>query len=91
MQVALWVFIIHVIELIGVGIFILVNKVNKLEKIVSEQQQYIDAVSIAINNSNEQLKEMDQTGVFQADDEVGWFFKNLREIQNMLNSFRIDK
>ena len=91
MQVALWVFIIHVAELIGVGIFILINKVNKLEKIISEQQQYINAVSIAIDNSNEQLKEIDQAGVFQADDEVGWFFKNLREIQSMLNSFRIDK
>jgi hypothetical protein len=91
MQIVLWVFIIHVIELIGVGIFILINKVNKLEKIVAEQQQYINAVSIAIDNSNEQLKEIDQAGVFQADDEVGWFFKNLREIQTMLNSFRIDK
>jgi hypothetical protein len=91
MQIVLWVFIIHIIELIGVGIFILINKVNKLEKIVAEQQQYINAVSIAIDNSNEQLKEIDQAGVFQADDEVGWFFKNLREIQTMLNSFRIDK
>ena len=91
MQIALWVLIIHLIELAGIGVFILINKVNKLEKLVVEQQQYIDAVSIAINNSNEQLKEIDQAGVFQADDEVGWFFKNLKEIQTTLNSFRIDR
>ena len=91
MQIALWVLIIHIAELAGIGVFILINKVNKLEKLVVEQQQYIDAASIAINNANEQLKEIDQAGVFQADDEVGWFFKNLKEIQTILNSFRIDK
>jgi hypothetical protein len=44
---------------------------------------------IAINNADDQLKEIDRTGVFQSDDEVGWFFKNLREIQSMLNAFKV--
>jgi len=89
MQIFLWVLGIHLVEVIGIVIYLLVRKNLKLEKVVEQQQAYIDAVSIAISNSNERLQEIDQAGVFQADDEVGWFFKNLREVQELLNSFKI--
>jgi hypothetical protein len=89
MQTVLWVLAIHLIELIGIGAYILIKKINKLQSIVEQQQQYIDAITVAINNADEHLQEMDQAGVFQADDEVGWFFKNLREIQSILNAFKV--
>lgn len=89
MQIVLWVLIIHLVELVGFGFYILIKKINKLQAVVNQQQQYIEAVTIAINNADDQLKEIDQTGVFQSDDEVGWFFKNLREIQSMLNAFKV--
>ena len=37
--------------------------------------------------SRERLSELDQAGIFQADDEVGYFFKNLMEIQRDLDMF----
>jgi hypothetical protein len=83
----LWLIIIHVIELIGIGAFLLIRRNNALEKAVEQQRQYIDAISIIITNSNEKLKELDTLGAFQADDEVGTFFQNLREIQNIINDF----
>ena len=87
MQTVLWVVLIHIFELAIIGGYLLVRKNNKLEKIVSDQQQYIDAISIIINDSNETIKQLDARGAFEADDEVGTFFRNLKEIQEILNGF----
>ncbi len=83
----LWLIGIHIIEIIAIGVFLLVRRNLALEKAVEQQRQYIDAISIIINNSNEKLKELDTLGAFQTDDEVGTFFTNLREIQEILNQF----
>ena len=87
MTTALWVVLIHVIELILIAGYLLVNKNNKLEKILVNQQQYIDAISIVIEDSNTTIQELDSRGAFEADDEVGTFFRNLKEIQTILNQF----
>jgi hypothetical protein len=42
MIIALWVLLIHVIELAVVGAFLLIRRNNALEKAFTEQQQYID-------------------------------------------------
>jgi hypothetical protein len=91
MQIVLWVILIHVIELIGIAVFLLIRKNNKLEKILVDQQQYIDAISIVIQDSENTIKELDNRGAFEADDEVGTFFRSLKEIQNVLNQFNTRK
>lgn len=83
----LWLLGIHVAELVILGIFFLFRRNSILEKTVSEQQQYIDTISIIISNSQEKLIELDQLGAFRTDDEVGVFFSNLKEIQEILNQF----
>jgi len=83
----LWILGIHLAEIAVVGIFLLVRRNSALEKAVNDQQQYIDAISIIIANSDAKLKELDVMGAFQADDEVGNFFTNLKEIQDTLNEF----
>jgi hypothetical protein len=82
-----WLVIIHLIELVGIGIFFLIRRNNILEKAVTEQQQYIDAISIVIDDGDRRLRELDTMGAFEADDEVGTFFKNLREIQTNISQF----
>ena len=83
----LWVVLIHVIELILVLGYLLISKNNKLEKTLINQQQYIDAISIVIEDSQVTIQELDSRGAFEADDEVGTFFRNLKEIQSILNQF----
>lgn len=83
--------LIHLVEIIAVGIFLLIRRNNVLEKAVTEQQQYIDAISIIIQNSQQKLDELDTLGAFKTDDEVGTFFKNLKEIQDVLNEFNTRK
>ena len=83
----LWLIIIHVVELIAVGVFFIVIRNNALESAVNRQQEYIDAISIIIANSDAKLRELDIQGAFEADDEVGTFFTNLRDIQNIISNF----
>jgi hypothetical protein len=87
MEILLWVILIHVIELVLIAGYLLINKNNKLEKALVNQQQYIDAISIIIEDSNNTIQELDNRGAFEADDEVGTFFKNIKEIQTVLNQF----
>jgi hypothetical protein len=82
-----WLLVIHLIEIVAIGIFFLIRRNNALEKAVIDQQQYIDAISIIIADSEVRLKELDAMGAFEADDEVGAFFKNLREIQTSISQF----
>jgi len=91
MQIVLWVILVHVIEVIGIAGFLLVRKNSKLEKMVNSQQQYIDAISIVIEDSNKTIDELGNRGAFEADDEVGTFFKGLKEIQNVLNTFNVTR
>jgi hypothetical protein len=87
MSIVLWVILIHVIEIILIGGYLLVRKNSQLEKVIVNQQQYIDALGVVIQNSNEMIQQLDNKGVFEADDEVGTFFKNIKEIQNILDQF----
>ena len=91
MTIFLWVLGIHLIEVILVGFYLLFRRNNALEKIATQQQEYINAISIIIQNSDETLREMEIAGAMEADDEVGVFFRNLKEIQNQVNQFNTYK
>jgi hypothetical protein len=79
--------IVHIVELAVVGGILLIRRNAALEKAVVEQRQYIDAISIIVANSDAKLKELDIQGAFEADDEVGAFFNNLKEIQTIISDF----
>ena len=91
MSIVIWVIIIHLIEVALIGGYLLIKKNNTLEKVVADQQQYIDAIGIVINDSSETIKQLDAQGAFEADDEVGTFFRNLKEIQTILDQFNTRK
>jgi hypothetical protein len=91
MQIVLWVILVHVIEIVGIAGYLIIRKNSKLEKALVDQQQYIDAISIIIEDSANTIKELDSRGAFEADDEVGTFFRNLKGIQDVLNQFNTRK
>lgn len=77
---------------IGIKAYIINNllrKVEKLEDIITDHQKYILEVSEVIEKSNELINEVDQKGTFKSDDEVGTFFDYLKEIQGILNNYKI--
>lgn len=68
----------------------LMRKDEIKEGMIIYQQEYIDAVSNAIELCDVKLKEIDNRGIFKADDEVGWIFKNILYIQGILNQYNLN-
>ena len=52
-------------------------------------EDFIAKQSEAIDYCDKRLKTIDDEGSFIADDEVGWFFEKIKEIQEALNEFRL--
>ena len=70
---------------ITISFFIIRNLVIKNEKL----EDFIAKQSEAINACDKRLKEIDNKNVFYADDEIGWFFKEVKRIQEALNEFTL--
>jgi predicted Holliday junction resolvase-like endonuclease len=69
----------------------LFKKVEKLERIVDSQDQYINRLSNTVNYTNKRLEDIDAKGTFQSDDEIGWFFESVKTLQRELNDFNINE
>ena len=60
-------------------------------KRIDNYEIFIIKISQIIEFTNSKLKEIDNAGHFESDDEVGFFFEQLKNIQIMLNDiFEID-
>ena len=67
----------------------LILKNEKLEDIRTEYENFISKQSEAIEACDQRLKQIDDKGIFYADDEIGWFFKEIQKIQEALNEFTL--
>jgi len=76
--------------LLGYTTYNLLKKNEKAEDILISYKEYIDKLSFQIKESNQKIKEIDEKGVFDSDDEIGWFFKELKQIQSSLEKFKIN-
>ena len=65
--------------------FIVKNLIQKNEKL----EDFISKQSEAINACDQRLKQLDDKNVFYADDEIGFFFKEVQKIQEALNEFTL--
>jgi hypothetical protein len=68
----------------------LLKKNEKCEDIINTYEKYMVNISNMIKDSDKRLKEVDRKGSFESDDEVGFFFITLKEIQDQLNNFKIN-
>ena len=66
-------------------VFALRNLLIKNEKL----EDFITKQSDAINECDKRVKEIDTRGTFSSDDEIGWFFKEIKKIQEALNEFTL--
>lgn len=68
----------------------LLKKNEKCEDIIKSYENYMVNLSNTIEFSNKKLKEVDRKGTFDSDDEVGYFFQQLRYLQDQLNNFKVN-
>ena len=59
--------------------------IRNLIKKNEAMEDFINKQSDAIAACDTRLKQIDQKGVFYADDEIGFFFKEVQKIQEALN------
>ena len=67
----------------------LLRKNEKQEDILSSYMLYLDRISRCIELSDKRLKEIDEKGTFKSDDEIGFFFDQVTQIQGILNEFQV--
>jgi len=67
----------------------LLLKVEKYEDVTVDQVKYLQNISNIIADANEKLKAVDSKGIFEADDEVGFFFQQVKSIQEELNVYML--
>lgn len=67
----------------------LMVKVEKYEDAISDQTQYLQNISNLIGDSQKHLNSLDEKGVFQSDDEVGYFFDQMKNVQKELDRYML--
>lgn len=77
-----------VVVVLGYTTINLLIKNEKAEDIIVSQQNYISSISEIIKNSEKKIKEIDEKEIFKSDDEIGWFFNELKKIQNILSQYQ---
>ena len=71
--------------IITVSIFVIRNLVIKNERL----EDFVSKQSEAIEACDQRLKQIDDKGIFYADDQIGFFFKEVQKIQEALNEFTL--
>ena len=77
------------VVILGYTTFNLLKKNEKQEDILMGYMSYLNKVSDIIEMSDKKLKEVDARESFKSDDEVGFFFESIKQIQSILNQFNI--
>ena len=54
------------------------------DEIIRKQTEYLLSIYESVNLAEKKIKEIDTSGLFQSDDEVGWYFNLLKAIQSQL-------
>jgi hypothetical protein len=77
------------VVILGYTTFNLLKKNETQEEILISYLDYLNKVSGIIEFSDQKMKEIDSKGTFSSDDEIGFFFEQIKQIQDVLNQFRI--
>ena len=70
-------------------VFNLLRKVERYEDVTIDQTAYLQNISNLIGDSQKHLNDLDKRGVFKSDDEVGYFFIQLKKVQDELNRYML--
>ena len=77
--------------LLGYTTYNLLKKTEQAEDIIVSYESYISNLSTILSKASDKLTEIDAKGLFDSDDEIGWFFKYVKEIQEDLNNFNSNR
>tara|TARA_Y100000389_G_scaffold204264_1_gene255958 strand:+ start:149 stop:424 length:276 start_codon:yes stop_codon:yes gene_type:complete len=76
------------VVILGYTTFNLLRKSEKAEDIIVSQDIFIESISSQIEKASQRLNQIDVKGSFKSDDEIGWFFEEIKILQNNLSAFK---
>lgn len=76
------------VVIFGYTTFNLLRKNEKAEDIIVSQQKFINKVGEQVTFSEKRLNQIDEKGIFKSDDEIGWFFNEIKVLQKGLSQFK---
>lgn len=77
------------VVVLGYTTFNLLRKNEKQEDILAGYMTYLNKISDYIEITDKRLKEIDSKETFKSDDEIGFFFEQIKNIQSVLNQFNV--
>ena len=76
------------VVILGYTTFNLLRKNERADDIIISQQKFINKVDEQVTFSEKRLEQIDVKGTFKSDDEIGWFFNEIKVLQTGLSQFR---
>ena len=81
------IILLILVLVLGYTSWIQIRKVESSEDVIADYEVWIDEFIKRIDIMDEQLKQIDAKGTFESDDEVGTFFKSLKDLQSRVTTF----
>lgn len=89
MLVPLWALIVTglVVVVLGYTTINLLFKNERYEDVVNDYRTFYAALNQMVIESDKKIREADQKGLFESDDEVGSIFKVLKSVNDSITNF----
>ena len=88
MEIAIIITLSITTPVLGYTTFNLLRKQEKLEDIIINRSNDIEEFSKQIDIADKRLARIDEKGSFKSDDEIGWFFNQIKVIQKSITRFK---
>tara|TARA_R110000851_G_scaffold300712_1_gene456936 strand:+ start:108 stop:380 length:273 start_codon:yes stop_codon:yes gene_type:complete len=87
---AILVILSLLVVILGYTTFNLLRKNERAEDIIVQYNEYIGEFNKQLEFTSDRLKKIDAKGSFESDDEIGWFFEQIKNLQEGMDKFRIN-
>ena len=87
---AILVILSLLVVILGYTTFNLLRKNERAEDIIVQYNEYIGEFNKQLEFTSDRLKKIDAKGSFESDDEIGWFFKQIKNLQEGMDKCRIN-
>jgi hypothetical protein len=77
------------VVILGYTTFNLLRKLEKAEDIMISQSNFLENLKTQLEYTEARLLEIDAKETFRGDDEIGWFFNEIKILHNQLSQLII--
>jgi hypothetical protein len=78
------------VVVLGFTTYNLLKKNEAAEDIIISYLKFFENQTSTIIQIERKLDEIDSRGTFQSDDEIGWFWNELKKLKDNLSNFKIN-